>query len=181
MIGRATLGRPTLGAVRRSDVAPRATVRVLGGGSALGAVAPPAPSPEEQARAYARAIRWRLRIPGEHYSGLSNQAMLDVRAREGRDFAADTPLLRANANRALYAEARAWARWSEVRAARVWSDVVFDQILARLENGDIVSERCPVARVFEGASRRSAHFRRKVLAQESYAHLFGAIIRSMLL
>jgi hypothetical protein len=110
-------------------------VRVVGGGSALGAVTPPAPTPEEMARAYARTIRWRLRIPGEHYSGLSNEALLAVRAREGRDFAVETPLLRANASRALYAEARAWARWSEVRADNVWSDAVFDQILARLENG----------------------------------------------
>jgi len=33
-------------------------------------------------------------IPGQHYSGLSNQALLEVRQREGRDFAANNATLR---------------------------------------------------------------------------------------
>ena len=46
-------------------------------------------------RRYARLFQWALAIPGMHYSGLTNQALLEVRQREGRDFAADTNALRA--------------------------------------------------------------------------------------
>jgi hypothetical protein len=37
--------------------------------------------------AFTKDLRWTLSIPGDHYSGISNQALLDVRIREGRDFA----------------------------------------------------------------------------------------------
>ena len=115
----ATAPRASLGAVRSVRDVPRE----------------PPPTPEEQARAYTPTLRWRLVIPGRHYGGLSNQALLDVRIREGRDFAADTPLLRANASRALYAQVRTWARWSEVRADNIWSDAVLATILRRVEEG----------------------------------------------
>lgn len=129
--------RPTLGAPRRSLTAAEADApRASLGAPRLGTrPAPPPPSPEAQARAYAPTIRWRLVIPGRHYGGLSNQALLDVRAREGRDFAVDTPLLRANANKALYAAARGWAVWSEVRGDRVWADAVLAQLVRRVERG----------------------------------------------
>ena len=40
------------------------------------------------------SLRFRLVIPGTHYSGLTNQDLLLVRQREGRDFAANTAALR---------------------------------------------------------------------------------------
>lgn len=42
--------------------------------------------PEDFAEDWVRRHRWRLRIPGTHYGGLSNQALLDVRESEGRPF-----------------------------------------------------------------------------------------------
>lgn len=45
-------------------------------------------------RKFVRTMDWQLELSGQHYSGLSNQAMLEVRQREGRDFAADTRALR---------------------------------------------------------------------------------------
>jgi hypothetical protein len=48
----------------------------------------------EMVRAFMKDFRrpgaWEVFVPGQHYGGLSNQALLDVRAREGREFAAHT-------------------------------------------------------------------------------------------
>lgn len=52
-------------------------------------------------RAFIASMDWRLEIPGTHYSGLSNQALLEVRENEGRDFAADTVQLRQYLRREL--------------------------------------------------------------------------------
>ena len=35
---------------------------------------------------FLRETEWRVRVRGQHYSGLSNEALFDVRAEEGRDF-----------------------------------------------------------------------------------------------
>ena len=142
------IGAPTLGAPRRAYVP--GTFRTPLGGGGIGAglgigavpfrppvVAPkPAPlSPEATARAYAPTIRWRLRIPGQHYSGLSNEDLLAVRKREGRDFARDVPSLHAFTNRRLYAAARTWRVWSETRADNVFAEAALEWIVKRVETG----------------------------------------------
>jgi hypothetical protein len=42
------------------------------------------------------SLRFRIEIPGTHYSGLTNQQMLEIRQREGRDFAANNRTMRAH-------------------------------------------------------------------------------------
>ena len=43
---------------------------------------------------FAQQLSFALRIPGRHYSGLSNQDLFDILAAQGRDFAANTRPLR---------------------------------------------------------------------------------------
>lgn len=61
-------------------------------------------------RSFLADLKWELRIPGTHYSGLSNQALLEVRANEGRDFAADTVQLRQHLRRELAERFRGFDR-----------------------------------------------------------------------
>lgn len=136
------LGSPTLGAVRRRDPG-LAPVGSLLGAPRVGVRPPPArrpapPTPEERARTaqtWARGASWELRLTGQHYGGLSNAALLDVRRREGRPFDADTPALRARAVRAVMDDARASDRWSVARGERVFGDAVRDWIVGRVERG----------------------------------------------
>ena len=53
---------------------------------------------------------FRLVIAGTHYSGLSNQALLEVRASEGRDFDANTAQLRQWLRRELLERFRGFGR-----------------------------------------------------------------------
>lgn len=53
---------------------------------------------------------FRLLIAGQHYSGLSNQALLEVRAGEGRDYGADTVQLKQWLRRELLSRFRGLGR-----------------------------------------------------------------------
>jgi hypothetical protein len=138
MASRPTIGRPAIGAPRRRSPDAETAAPVVRVGAKR--ERPAAIEPEGEARAYAKVINWRLRIPGQHYSGLSNEALLEVRKREGRDFARDVPSLRAYANKRLYAAARTWAKWSETRADGVFAEAALEWVVKRVEqdgNGDV--------------------------------------------
>jgi hypothetical protein len=51
--------------------------------------------------AFTASMKWSVEIPGQHYGGLSNQALLEVRKREGRDFDADTVQLKQHVRKEL--------------------------------------------------------------------------------
>jgi hypothetical protein len=56
---------------------------------------------KEMIIAFTANLRWSLRIPGQHYSGLSNQELLAVRIKEGRDFDANTVQLKQHVRKEL--------------------------------------------------------------------------------
>ena len=45
-------------------------------------------------RLFSQSLRYKIDIPGTHYSGLTNQTLFEILADQGRDFAKNTPTLR---------------------------------------------------------------------------------------
>jgi hypothetical protein len=90
------------------------------------------------AKALAQRLSYELRISGQHYSGVSNQGILVVRKREGRDFAADTAALRQKVAEKVAAAFKP-GDWDDDKAAVAAADAVLDFIVRRVESdgGDI--------------------------------------------
>jgi hypothetical protein len=91
--------------------------------------------PAREASAFASRFSFELRIAGRHEeSGLSNQALLDIRKAEGRDFAADTRELRDFVMRRVRDEIG--ERWDDDTAARIAGTAIVEWIVRRIE-GDV--------------------------------------------
>jgi hypothetical protein len=89
----------------------------------------------ELARLLSRHLKFELTIRGQHYSGLSNQKLLEIRKREGRDFAKDTLALREHVRRVLVAQFRP-GQWDDDTATTLAAEAIRDWIVARI-NGDV--------------------------------------------
>lgn len=87
-------------------------------------------------RDIAKDMKWALSIPGKHYGGLTNDEMLEVRKREGRDFARDNRNLRARARTALLDafEGREVMPIDRV-VKETLADSIIETIILRVENG----------------------------------------------
>jgi hypothetical protein len=83
-----------------------------------------------EAGSFARRMAWELRIPGTHYSGNTNQRLLEFRQAEGRDFAADSRELRDHVRAAVAAEMG--ATWDDDRAAQIASREIVVWIVKRI-------------------------------------------------
>jgi hypothetical protein len=100
--------------------------------------------PAREAGAFARRLSWELRLSGTHApSGLSNQALLDIRRAEGRDFAEDTEQLRDHVRREV--ERGIGPTWDDDRAARIAGDAIVAWILRRLDEGGLDVDLTPLA------------------------------------
>lgn len=86
----------------------------------------------KQAADFSQSFQWTLSIPGTHYSGLSNQELLEIFEAQGRPFAQDTPELRAHV-RERVAAAFASGPWERARAAAVAARAVREWIVRRLD------------------------------------------------
>lgn len=87
-------------------------------------------------RDYAARLEFALDIPGEHYSGLSNNDLLAVRQREGRPFADNNATLRRHVRTELqlrFGTARVYPSPLAVEAAA--RTAILEWILARLNGG----------------------------------------------
>lgn len=86
---------------------------------------------------FLRTTQWTVRVPGTHSpSGLSNDELFDVRAKEGRDFLQRTVQLDQNVRpklRALFAQWRREPTLAELREA--YSDLVIEFMVLRFEAG----------------------------------------------
>lgn len=86
---------------------------------------------------WTRSIRsMELRVPGSHYSGLSNQALLEVRRREGRDFDAWTVQIRQDLAKHLIERWRARGRlpsFAELEADA--GEYLTDKVVKRVGRG----------------------------------------------
>jgi hypothetical protein len=87
--------------------------------------------PAREAGAFARRLSWELRIPGDHYSGMSNQALLDIRKAEGRDFNEDTRELRDHIRDEVVRQIG--PTWDDDRAARIAGDAIVKWVVRRIE------------------------------------------------
>jgi hypothetical protein len=107
-------------------------------------------------RKLVRVMDWSLRIPGQHYSGLSNQEMLDVRQSEGRDFAADTTALRIAVLATLLVEYEgATEDPSPADIRRTIRDAIVEHVLRRI-NGAVRDVRIPLLTPAYAARKRKA-------------------------
>ncbi len=91
-----------------------------------------AASASTEATRFSRAFHWSLSIPGTHYSGLTNDALLEILAAQGRPFASDTPQLRDHVRDRLVAAFGA-AVWEPERAVDVTARAVREWIVRRIE------------------------------------------------
>lgn len=79
-----------------------------------------------------------LRVPGSHYSGLSNQALLEVRVREGRDFDQWTVQAKQRIERKLVAKYRDRGRLPSVAEIEADASEEFVAIVKeRVERGGL--------------------------------------------
>lgn len=81
---------------------------------------------------YVRDLKFELLVPGQHYSGVSNQDLLNILEWQGRPFAEDTPELRDYASKKLLAYFSD-KPWDDDSAGEVAQDAIKDWIIARLE------------------------------------------------
>jgi hypothetical protein len=87
-------------------------------------------------KAFARRLDYVLRIPGTHPSGLSYDELFGILARQGRDFAADSPRLRGHIARVLEEQFGDSRRAPGVTQVRQFAEsAILDWILNRLERG----------------------------------------------
>lgn len=87
-------------------------------------------------REMVKEFDFELHIPGRHYSGGTNDEVLEWRQAEGRDFAKDTAALRSKVMTAVLLEfegATAVPRSQSVR--KVIADTILDHIVKRVESG----------------------------------------------
>lgn len=92
-----------------------------------------------EATAYAKGLEFELLLSGTHYTGVTNQSLLGILASQGRDFAADTPELRAHVRTSLL-DAFKGQLWDDDTAGEVAQDAIKDWIIQRIENqGDDIT------------------------------------------
>lgn len=85
-------------------------------------------------RAFAAQLTFALEIPGRHYSGLSNQALFDILAANGRNFAAVTRPLREHVQKVLADTfLTGEQRFSPVAMKQYASDAILEWIVARFD------------------------------------------------
>lgn len=86
---------------------------------------------------FLRTTQWRIVVPGQHYSGLSNQELFEVREAEGREFLLRTTQLDVAMRPKLRSYFTSWARvptLAEIREA--YSSLVIEWIVStRFEAG----------------------------------------------
>lgn len=87
-------------------------------------------------RDIAKELEFELHIPGRHYSGGTNDDVLEWRRAEGRDFAKDTPALRRKILTALLLEFEGETTQPSGQVIRkVVSDVILEHVVMRVESG----------------------------------------------
>ena len=87
-----------------------------------------------QLRAFARSLQYVMRIPGSHGS-ISNEDLLDILAGGGRDFAADSPRLRAHIAEALIEQFAGDRRMPGATQLRqIASAAIVEWVVMRFEN-----------------------------------------------
>ena len=91
-----------LDALRPAEIAIANVEALVAGRSTPAAPRVRAAAVRERIASFLRVVRWRVVVPGQHRSGLSNQELFEVRAREGRDFLVDTVQLKQHARRELF-------------------------------------------------------------------------------
>lgn len=86
----------------------------------------------EEISGFMRDMEWDLTVPGQHYSGLSNQQLLEILAGQGRDFAEDTDELRKHVSDVLRSKFR--KVWDPDEAGSVAQDAILAWIVDRFES-----------------------------------------------
>lgn len=88
-----------------------------------------------QMRAFADRLRFTLRIPGTHPSGLSYEELFDILARQGRDFGADSDRLRAHIRYALREQFDGGRAPGKAQLRQIAEAAILEWILSRIETG----------------------------------------------
>ena len=88
-----------------------------------------------QMRAFADRLRFTLRIPGTHPSGLSYEELFDILARQGRDFGADSPRLRGHIRYALREQFDGGRPPGKAQLRQIAEAAILEWILSRIETG----------------------------------------------
>lgn len=92
--------------------------------------------PVPDLRAFARRLDYALKIPGSHPSGISYDELFSILQDQGRDFAADSPRLRAHIERALEEQFGDSKRPPGVQQVKqIAGAAIIEWILNRLERG----------------------------------------------
>ncbi len=140
--------------VARSNRRADALAGILDSARAARPARTPTASIQTEAARFAGAFHWALSIPGTHYSGLTNNALMEVMAANGRPFLSDTPQLRDHVRDRLLA-AFASADWERSRAVAVAARAVREWVLRRLDEQGLDVELKPLNADY--AAAKAAH------------------------
>ncbi len=88
-----------------------------------------------QMRAFADRLRFTLRIPGTHPSGLSYEELFDILAAQGRDFGADSPQLRGHIRYALREQFDGGRAPGRAQLRQIAEAAILEWIVSRIETG----------------------------------------------
>jgi hypothetical protein len=88
-----------------------------------------------QMRAFADRLRFTLRIPGTHPSGLSYEELFDILAAQGRDFGADSPQLRGHIRYALREQFDGGRAPGRAQLRQIAEAAILEWIVSRIEMG----------------------------------------------
>lgn len=83
---------------------------------------------------YAKDLEFEIELKGNHYSGLSNQEILTLFQKHGRDFAEDNSVIRSKVEDALL-KAFENKPWDDDTAAEVAEDAIREWIVFRVQAG----------------------------------------------
>lgn len=100
---------------------------------AIQALTSPVVDVARESRAYAGELSFEIELRGAHYSGLTNQEILDLFIKHGRDFTADTSQLRRHVEESLLNGFKG-KRWDDDTAAEIAAEAILEWIVSRVED-----------------------------------------------
>lgn len=99
-------------------------------------MAAPVVNVKREASRYSKDLEFEIELKGDHYSGLTNQQILELFKKHGRDFTEDNSVIRSKIEDALL-KAFDKQPWDDDTAAEVAEDAIRDWIVFRVQAGGV--------------------------------------------
>lgn len=109
-----------------------------------------------QALEYAMVMQWELIIPGNHYSGLSNQELLEVFQNHGRDIGQDTDAIRKHLRDELVREFSG-KPWDEGVAGQLLQRLIVQWVVRRVEEQGLDVDLAPLSPAYKSRKLKQGY------------------------